>query len=347
MSNLNDHPENLGVRARRNALLPSEQAELERVLAASSTLRMAYQLGKDFDQIAAVEAGDEQRIEHFVDRALAERWRRRHRLFGLGRLSPWMAAAAVLAVCGVAFGVRGVWWPLRTSAPSVATAIPSAAPARPKPRPARPPRAATEPLDEPSAATNPSNQNDMGPSLPSSSASPTAPLNSVTVRAIRQAPPLASAPTSARVTTDAPERKGSVATFAPEQPSESNAGTLLRQANRARSLGELDRAVSLLNELQSKFPGSAQAHVSLVSLGKLLMQRGMPDAALQRFSSYLATSGPLEEEALVGRAQALAMLGRAIEERNTWERLLARFPGSVYAGSARKRIEVLAKASAE
>jgi hypothetical protein len=227
----------------------------------------------DFDQIAAVEAGDEQRVERFVDRALAERWRRRQRLFGPGRISPWMTAAAVLAVCGVAFGVRGVWWPQRASAPAVSTVPQSPAPARLKPRPVRPPRAVTEPTDEPSAATN--NQNHIEPSSPPPSAGPAAPLNSTGVPAIRKPPSVVPMPTSARAPLEVPEPKGSVATFATEQPSESNAGTLLRQANRARSLGELDRAVSLLNELQSKFPGSAQAHVSLVSLGKLLMQRGM------------------------------------------------------------------------
>jgi hypothetical protein len=96
-----------------------------------------------------------------------------------------------------------------------------------------------------------------------------------------------------------------------------------------------------LNKLQADFPGSPQAHVSLVSLGKLLMQRAMPEAALQRFSTYLVTSGPLEEEALFGRAQALAALGRAADESRTWERLLTRYPQSVYAGAARKRLVAL------
>ena len=85
---MTDFPENLGVRARRAALLPGEQAEFERVLSTSPILRMAYQLGRDFDAIAAVETGDEQRVARFVDRALAARRPKRQRLFGHGVSKP-------------------------------------------------------------------------------------------------------------------------------------------------------------------------------------------------------------------------------------------------------------------
>jgi len=344
---MTDLPENLGVRARRAALLPGEQAEFDRVLSTSPVLRMAHQLGRDFDAIAAVEAGDEQRVARFVDRALAARRSKRHRLFGPVRVSPWLAAVAVLAVCGVAFGVRGVWWPQPTATPAASGVLVESAPVRVKHRAVSPRRAANEPLDESSAATNQSNQNVIEPSLPPPSASHGVPLNSTRVPVTRPSTPVVPTLTSAPAMTAAAQRKDSVATFVLEQPSESNPGALMRQASRARSLGELDRAVALLSELQSRFSSSPEAHVSLVSLGKLLMQRGRPDAALQRFSSYLATSGPLEEEALVGRARALAALGRASEERSTWQRLLAHFPGSVYAGAARERMVTLGQATTE
>jgi outer membrane protein assembly factor BamD (BamD/ComL family) len=146
---------------------------------------------------------------------------------------------------------------------------------------------------------------------------------------------------------DDSQRKDSTATFSVDQPAESNAAALLRQANRARSAGEIDRAVTLIKELQTKFGNSPEAHVSLVSLGKLLMLNGSREAALQQFTSYLERSGPLEEEALVGRAQALRGLGRSSEERSTWQRLLTRFPGSVYAAAARERLVALAKGAAE
>jgi len=344
---MTDFPENLGVRARRAALLPGEQAEFDRVLSTSPVLRTAYQLGRDFDAIAVVEAGDEQRVARFVDRALAARRSKRQRLFGPVRVSPWLAAAAVLAVCGVAFGVRGVWWPQPATTPAASAVLAESAPARVKHRAVSPPRAANEPLDESSAATTQSNQNVIEPSLPPPSTSEVVPLNSMRVPVTRPSAPVVPTLTSAPAMTAAAQPKDSVATFVIEQPSEANAGALMRQASRARSLGEIDRAVALLSELQNRFSSSPEAHVSLVSLGKLLMQRGRPDAALQRFSSYLATSGPLEEEALVGRARALAALGRASEERSTWQRLLSRFPGSVYAGAARERMATLGQATTE
>jgi hypothetical protein len=344
---MTDFPENLGVRARRAALLPGEQAEFERVLSASPILRMAHQLGRDFDAIAAVEAGDEQRVARFVDRALAARRPKRKRLFGPVRLSPWMAAAAVLAVCGVALGVRGVWWPHPTTTPVASAAVAASAPEQVKHRAVSLPRPVSEATDQSSAATTQSNQNVIEPSVSLPSASQVVPLHSARVPVIRPSLQVVPTPTLAPVMTAAPQRKDSVASFVLEQPSELSAGALMRQASRARSLGEIDRAVALLSELQNEFSGTPEAHVSLVSLGKLLMQCGKPNAALQRFSSYLATSGPLEEEALVGRARSLAALGRASEERSTWQRLLARFPGSIYAGAARDRMVTLGQATIE
>lgn len=344
MSNPNDHPENLSVRSRRGALRSGEEAELERLLAASPALRMAHQVGKDFDQIAAVEGGDEQRIARFVERTLAARAPRHRRWFGRLRPSPWMAAAAVFAVCGVAFGLRGVWWPQPSA--TVATSN-----ARLLPRPANTarkmtaPRAVTEPNDETSAVTTQSNQNVAAPNLPTPSGDQAAPVNSTSP--IRNLGSPSALPTPEDVRNDDSPRKDSTAIFSVDQPAESNAAALLRQANRARSAGEIDRAAVLLKELQTKFGSSPEAHVSLVSLGKLLMLSGSREAALQQFTSYLERSGPLEEEALVGRAQALQGLGRASEERNTWERLLAHFPGSVYAAAARKRLVALSKGVAE
>jgi outer membrane protein assembly factor BamD (BamD/ComL family) len=109
----------------------------------------------------------------------------------------------------------------------------------------------------------------------------------------------------------------------------------------------LARASALLDELERRFPGSPEARVALVSLGKLQMLSGAPAAALERFSSYLQSGGPLEEEALVGRAQALAKLGRSSEERATWQALLVRFPGSVYAAQARERLSALGAGATE
>ena len=70
-------------------------------------------------------------------------------------------------------------------------------------------------------------------------------------------------------------------------------------------------------------------------MGRLLLAQNAPQAALAHFSRY---RGPLAEEALLGRAQALAALGRSDEERSAWRELLDRFPKSVYAARARSRL---------
>jgi TolA-binding protein len=108
-----------------------------------------------------------------------------------------------------------------------------------------------------------------------------------------------------------------------------------------RSRGQAERASSILSELQRRFPTSHEAVLSHVSLGKLLLGRGSAQAALEQFSLYLGTGGPLGEEALLGRAQALRALGRWSEEQATWQTLLARFPNSAYGAQARERIESL------
>ena len=347
MRNSNDPPENLSVRARRGALLPGEQAELDRLLEASPTLRMAHQLGKDFDQIAAVQPGDEQRISRFVERALAARKHRRPRLLNLWRVSPWMAAATVFGICGVAFGLRGAWLAKHATPPVPSVVVWSSDHAGRARKIAALPPAVTEPIDEPSDAKDKSNPNivELPAPMPCVTASIAAPLTSAPSHEIRDKQ--ANGPEPSPVIISTPERKGSTGTFGQEQLTEANAAALLRQANKARSLGELYRTIVLLQELQSKFGNSPEARVSLVSLGKLLMLKGSPDAALQQFSNYLAAPGPLEEEALVGRAQALQSLGRASEERSTWERLLTRFPSSVYAGPARKRLLALTNGAAQ
>jgi TolA-binding protein len=102
-----------------------------------------------------------------------------------------------------------------------------------------------------------------------------------------------------------------------------------------------------LQQLQSQFPGSAEAELGHVSLGRLLLTRGRPTEALLEFSEYLGAGGPLAEEALLGQAHAHAALGRTREERAAWEALLARYPRSVYVGQARERLARLPAAQAQ
>jgi hypothetical protein len=76
-----------------------------------------------------------------------------------------------------------------------------------------------------------------------------------------------------------------------------------------------------------------------VSYARLLcFQLAEPAAGLERFESYLRASanGPLREEALSGKAECLARLGRASEAANAWRALLREAPNSLYAAEARK-----------
>jgi len=125
---------------------------------------------------------------------------------------------------------------------------------------------------------------------------------------------------------------------APRSPAE-----LFAQANQARRNGLDDEAVVLYRELQHTFPDSREAQLSQATLAQLLLDRGQADQALAGFDRYLhgSAAGPVTEDALVGRATALAKLGKRAEERATWQELLARFPASIHASRARARLAEL------
>jgi hypothetical protein len=117
-----------------------------------------------------------------------------------------------------------------------------------------------------------------------------------------------------------------------------SAADLFRDAAAARRAGEFVAARALYTELQARFPGTREARVSQVSLGKLWLSAGKAREAERAFNAYLAGGGgDLGEEALVGRANALQVLGESVEERRAWQELLRKFPGSVYRSRAEAR----------
>jgi TolA-binding protein len=120
--------------------------------------------------------------------------------------------------------------------------------------------------------------------------------------------------------------------------------TLFQKANEARRLGEGTRALSLYRKLIAKFPSSAEASLSQVRLGGMLLEQGDSRAALGHFDRYLTAQpgGALSPEALYGRGRALSSLGRSGEEARAWARLVSDFPKSPYAAHARKRLDALA-----
>lgn len=122
-----------------------------------------------------------------------------------------------------------------------------------------------------------------------------------------------------------------------------SAAELFASANEARRNADVARATQLYHTLQRRFPTSAEAQLSLVTLGRLQLDSGNPSAALSTFNRYLARGGrPLEAEALYGRALALGRLGSSAQEQKAWRALVSKHPGTGYAKKARERLRALA-----
>jgi hypothetical protein len=138
-----------------------------------------------------------------------------------------------------------------------------------------------------------------------------------------------------------PIHEGAVAATPPE-----TAASLFAAANAARREGDLRRAVALYEALRAAFPDSAEARVSAISRGDLLLRLGEPARALRAFDAYLSeggagSGGSMREEALSGRARCARKLGDDAAERSSWSRLVQEFPGSAYGPVARQRLDEL------
>jgi TolA-binding protein len=116
------------------------------------------------------------------------------------------------------------------------------------------------------------------------------------------------------------------------------ASSLFETANAERRRDHFTAALSLYDQLQRRYPTSEEAHVSHVSLGRLLLERGLWSEAVPQLDAYLATGGTLAPEALFGKARALDALGRRAEAATAWRELLSAYPDSVYASQARQRV---------
>jgi TolA-binding protein len=121
--------------------------------------------------------------------------------------------------------------------------------------------------------------------------------------------------------------------------------TLFASANEARRAGQAERAGELYVELQRRFPESRESLLSLVSYGRILLDRGQPEQALAQFERHIkaASGGVLIADALYGKARALTALHREADARRCWNELLSRFPDSIYADTARAQLGTGAK----
>jgi TolA-binding protein len=157
------------------------------------------------------------------------------------------------------------------------------------------------------------------------------------------APVVAAAPsTAAFAPVPAPSSELPSAPADSEAPQIDPAASLFADANHARRDGNVDRAVALYHDLQTRYPSSSESELSRALLAQMLLDRGSPEAALADFDRYLAEDAPvLGAEALVGRARALEQLGKTEQAVAAWKQVQSRFPGSVHARLAATRLVAL------
>jgi TolA-binding protein len=125
-------------------------------------------------------------------------------------------------------------------------------------------------------------------------------------------------------------------------PQVASASTLFEEARVAREQGAYAVAVERYERLLALFPSSPQALTAHAVLGRLLLDRGDPSAALRHFDAYLSSAGTtLGEEAMLGRALAFGKLGQSMQEADAWHALLRAYPSSLHAARAKERLGML------
>lgn len=145
----------------------------------------------------------------------------------------------------------------------------------------------------------------------------------------------------------APVQRASFVTHTPAAPVPADAqdapsaGRDFDRANAARRSSQHGAAAEQYRALIARYPDSAEAHASLVALGRMLLDDGDAAGALRAFDQYLSSGGGLAEDVMLGRAVALRNLGRSGDEAHAWNDLLRRYPASVHAERARRRLAEL------
>lgn len=312
----NDSIEDKLVLARRSALSEPDRRRLEIALNTSASARALYEAGLAFDRMHTDRMSDHELLARIGARTSARvigvqarKPRKLGKLVGL--------AAAMLFVSGAAAAT--LWHFGRANAPPNAGASLMLGP--PGAGTAERTRAQKVPAGDAAVA-------DGATRAPSSTR---AALPGERPSALGNAPTDPSAKQRSATPPEAGQRRPA---------SSEDAAGLFKEANAARKAGNSAGAVTLYQNLQRRFPTSSEAQVSLVLSGRLLLASGQTSRALTLFDQYLKSGAPggLGEEALSGKAQALAKLGRTDEERQVWRTLLRQFPNSVYVRKARERL---------
>lgn len=125
-----------------------------------------------------------------------------------------------------------------------------------------------------------------------------------------------------------------------EQPATQPVDGLLDEARRLRIERRWQASARFYEEVARLYPGTNEGTAALVTLGDLHRDKlGRPGAALAWYDAYLRSGKcTLIQEALLGKADALAQLGRPAEERAVLEVYLKRYPKTLQAAEARRRL---------
>jgi TolA-binding protein len=302
-------PDDLVVRGQRQALSELERRVLKAHLEQCASCRAASALTALFDVIPEIQPGDSQLITRVMDKAIRTP-RQRPRWRGL-------RAAAVLALAVLTGGAAVAGWIAHQRIADQRRIHGAPTPGPLQRAPASRPRNVS-----PLAAPSPM------PSVPE--------MTSFDVGG------------EARATTEPPrKRRTSLRTtdMVPSvaEPPPPSPAALFAHANAVRRAGDVREAIILYQTLRQQFPDSSQALLSAISMGDLLLGEGDAVHAVAAYGAYLQYSprGSLTEEALFGKARGLALLGRATEEKQTWEELVRRFPRSAYQPAASRRLKEL------
>jgi TolA-binding protein len=126
---------------------------------------------------------------------------------------------------------------------------------------------------------------------------------------------------------------------------ETDSATVFHHANDALRSGDHLRAGELYGVLLNRYPSSAEAHASLALFGRMLLDDGNANGALQCFDDYLRQGGALREDVMLGRALAFQRIGprASADEARAWTALIDAYPSSVHAERARRRLSELAR----
>ncbi len=117
-------------------------------------------------------------------------------------------------------------------------------------------------------------------------------------------------------------------------------GLLLKEIQSFRVAGRWSAVAANYKEIISSCPTSSESRAAMVALAQVrLTHLKEPFKALALFKRYLNSgSAELRQEAWIGKAEALGMLGLIEKEKEALEQFLKEHPSDLHSARARKRV---------